>query len=938
MTSTTFLWKRAIRLLCCLGLLSPGLPPTHPRPVPAPFEITAPAPTPTLRLANAAAVNTAPTQPVLSSPPNGASGLPTAISLATRVSDLDGDPLTVTWYGRRKYSGAGSFTLISLPDTQYYSASYPETFNAQTQWIMDQRLERNIAAVFHMGDVVHTGSNTTQWAAANTAMSILGEELPYGLSIGNHDQTPHGDADGSTVNFNTYFGVANFSGRPYYGDHYGSNNDNFYILFSAGGLDFVAILLEYDISPDAAVIDWVEGVLQAYPERLGILATHSLINTAGDWSTQGQAVYDGLKDQPNLILMLCGHVAGEGRRSDTFEGRTIHTLLADYQNYTLGGNGFLRIMELLPESDQILVKTYSPTLDQYEVDARSEFTLPLDLNLPYVRLGQQTGVASTENVHFVWGDLAENSEYEWYVTVSDGQSTTVGPVWSFATDSDQPLADLTVTLTDNQSQTRRGRALEYTLTAANQGPDAITGVNLSNIFPATLVNVAWSCSDSGGAVCPHTDGSGNIQEDISLPANSALVYHAQVRVAPAATGAVITPATITPPTVYTDLYPENNDAVDNDPIQEISPCPLYGDAHLLDSPPIAGDTLEVEVPDTPGRFVTEIVAGSPLWYAIDIPQDDGGTPQREGVQPGDMVSLLLNGRLVARGLCQNSAPTRLDLHPSEGTASAPTGNEGSPIPVTVESTQDWGNDVLAYAFDCDDDGQYEIGPTSDPGAACTYPDNGQYPVNVKIIDAQGGEGFTTVEVEAQNVAPTATFNAPGTIQEGDTILLSLSDALDPGSADLDSLRYAFDCGSGYDSWHRTSAADCPSSDDGDLTVRGRILDKDGGISEYSRTIHVQDVPPVVDAGGPYTLHTGQSIRLDASVTCVAVDRPCTLAWDLDEDGVYDDYSGEDPLLTFTTAGLHTARLQVSDGDGQPVVAIAMILVDYQISIPLVGQQ
>ena len=32
---------------------------------------------------------------------------------------------------------AGEFTIIVLPDTQYYSESYPQHFMAQTQWIKD---------------------------------------------------------------------------------------------------------------------------------------------------------------------------------------------------------------------------------------------------------------------------------------------------------------------------------------------------------------------------------------------------------------------------------------------------------------------------------------------------------------------------------------------------------------------------------------------------------------------------------------------------------------------------------------------------------------------------------------------------------------------------------------------------------------------------------
>ena len=77
-------------------------------------------------------------------------------------------------------------------------------------------------------------------------MSILGTSLPFGVAIGNHDQSPNTDPNGSTANYNTYFGVDVFSSRPYYGGHRetGSNDDSD-IFFSASGIDFMMVFLEF---------------------------------------------------------------------------------------------------------------------------------------------------------------------------------------------------------------------------------------------------------------------------------------------------------------------------------------------------------------------------------------------------------------------------------------------------------------------------------------------------------------------------------------------------------------------------------------------------------------------------------------------------------------------------------------------------------------------
>jgi hypothetical protein len=86
-----------------------------------------------------------------------------------------------------------------------------------------------------------------------------------------------------------------------------------------------------------------------------------------------------LKDNPNLFLILCGHMHGENMRTETYAGNTVYILLADYQDYTNGGNGYLRMMEFCPETNQIKVKSYSPHLNQYLTDADSQFTLPYNM-------------------------------------------------------------------------------------------------------------------------------------------------------------------------------------------------------------------------------------------------------------------------------------------------------------------------------------------------------------------------------------------------------------------------------------------------------------------------------------------------------------------------------------------------------------------------------
>jgi YVTN family beta-propeller protein len=74
---------------------------------------------------------------------------------------------------------------------------------------------------------------------------------------------------------------------------------------------------------------------------------------------------------------------------------------------------------------------------------------------------------------------------------------------------------------------------------------------------------------------------------------------------------------------------------------------------------------------------------------------------------------------------------------------------GSPATITVAATDPAGaNDPLAYSFDCDNNGTFEIGPQAGNSASCTFATVGSHVVNVRVTDGDGGTatGSTTVTV------------------------------------------------------------------------------------------------------------------------------------------------------------------------------------------------
>jgi predicted phosphodiesterase len=295
----------------------------------------------------------------------------------------------------------GDFTVAVLPDTQYYIANLNggkvDMFNAQINWIKSNQVKENIAYVAHLGDITEHGDDPktafAEWYPARSIMYGLESpvSIPYGVAVGNHDQYPSQyPLTGTTTNYNQYFGVDHFKGRTYYGGHYSNNNDSHYDLFTAGGVDFIVVYMEYDIfnEDQTSMNAWAYDLLGTYASRKAIVVSHSIMslnpfagtNTPqGNFSSQGKALYERLKPRANLFMMLCGHVGdnGEGFRTDVFEGHTVKTFLSDYQSRINGGDGLMRLYKFSVKNNLLSVKTFSSNTNTYETDGDSEFSTPL---------------------------------------------------------------------------------------------------------------------------------------------------------------------------------------------------------------------------------------------------------------------------------------------------------------------------------------------------------------------------------------------------------------------------------------------------------------------------------------------------------------------------------------------------------------------------------
>lgn len=218
------------------------------------------------------------------------------------------------------------------------------------------------------------------------------------------------------------------------------------------------------------------------------------------------------------------------------------------------------------------------------------------------------------------------------------------------------------------------------------------------------------------------------------------------------------------------------------------------------------------------------------------------------------------------------------------------------------------------------------GASSD-ASSCSFDDNGSFTVAGRILDKDNGSSTYTAPVVVNNVAPTATFNAPTTpVNEGSAFTLSLSNPSDPSAADRAALKYQFDCGSGTFSESTSSSATCSAINDPGQTVRGKIIDKDGGQTTYNATVAVSNVAPALVITAPvdgalYAMGNTVSIVAPFIDPGVNDTHTCTVNWD-DGQGSQ-QYSATETAgsghcnrsRSFSAAGVYTISITVDDGPG-----------------------
>lgn len=262
---------------------------------------------------------------------------------------------------------------------------------------------------------------------------------------------------------------------------------------------------------------------------------------------------------------------------------------------------------------------------------------------------------------------------------------------------------------------------------------------------------------------------------------------------------------------------------------------------------------------------------------------------------------------------------------------------GQDVTIAVTATDPAGDsDPLSYRYDCDGNGAFER-----VSGVCAFHLDGDHLVGVQVMDDDGGValGSTTVTVFS-NLPPAIDAGADAVTDEG-AAFTSAGSFADPNDEDTWTATVDYGDGSGVQplglAANKSFALSHVYADNGTYPVTVVVSDDKGGVGQDSLTVIVNNVAPTV---GVITI-PAEPAAID---TVIAVSAPFTDPGTLDTHtalvewgdgtisaGVVTEANGSGSVTgshAYTTPGVYTVTMTVTDNDGGAGEAIYQYIVVY----------
>lgn len=169
-------------------------------------------------------------------------------------------------------------------------------------YIINNAEDKKIVHTFGLGDITDD-SRDEEWSMIQNKTNSL--PMSYSMVRGNHD-TPLG--------FETYYGAGTHYAKQTEG-HFGDNYLNTYHKFTAGGVEYLVVCLDYDPTDEA--IAWANEVVAANKSSRVIVTTHAYLFRDGTTIGEGDGTYNNnngediwnklIRLNENIVLVIGGH-------------------------------------------------------------------------------------------------------------------------------------------------------------------------------------------------------------------------------------------------------------------------------------------------------------------------------------------------------------------------------------------------------------------------------------------------------------------------------------------------------------------------------------------------------------------------------------------------------------------------------------------------------
>lgn len=301
-------------------------------------------------------------------------------------------------------SDPDSWSLILLPDPQTYMkfGRNQAIFDLMTAWVSENIDPLHIKMVLCTGDLVEQNDmvvpdnvngnlpSKQQWQSISNAFRKLDGKVPYILAAGNHD-FGFKNIEHRKSNYDQYFPAERNWASAKLLKAVGKNFENHPTLENAA-FEFISphnrkfLFLNLEFAPRDAIIDWAKEVTDQaeFKDHTVALLTHSYLNSEHEHiekenypitdGNYGKAIWEKLvQPSQNIQLVFSGHIGGAndfkahiGFRTDKNTAKKkVNQMAFNAQAmgggwHGNGGDGWLRILEFLPDGKTVKVRTYSP--------------------------------------------------------------------------------------------------------------------------------------------------------------------------------------------------------------------------------------------------------------------------------------------------------------------------------------------------------------------------------------------------------------------------------------------------------------------------------------------------------------------------------------------------------------------------------------------------